>query len=217
MNPPDERLREIAALLASPAKITPAILRVKVLALCEGREVPGGRREWLALAERAGVKHCQRYTSWAQISADKAGQGPSDDAPLALPPSVRRRSKPVGPALYRYYDDTDRLLYIGISDELTGRVSGHSKGSPWMDFAVRSTITRYPSRAKAAAAEVEAIKSEQPLFNLKHNNTPEARRRLFEYLVEHGRTDIPLPCISREQQRLGEQTQDDTRNRGHAA
>ena len=194
---PSQRLAEIAALLAGLSKITPAILRVKILALCEGREVPEDRKEWLALAERAGVKHCQRYTSWAQIAAEKAGRDPSSAAVIALPPAVRKRSKPVGPALYRYYDDADRLLYIGISDELTGRVSGHSKGSSWMDFAVRSTITRYPSRAKAAAAEIEAIKDEHPLFNFKHNNTPEARRRLVKYLVEHGYTDMLVPAVSR--------------------
>jgi hypothetical protein len=47
-------------------------------------------------------------------------------------------------ALYRYYDDQDRLLYIGISGSLWARVTAHVKASSWMDFAARSTITRLP-------------------------------------------------------------------------
>ena len=100
-------------------------------------------------------------------------------------------------ALYRWWDDADLLLYIGISDELAGRVKGHVKGSSWMDFAARSAIERYPSRAAALDAEEAAIKSEHPLFNHQHNNTPEAQMRLVEYLIKHGRTDLLAPAVSR--------------------
>ena len=194
---PSEKLEFIADLLADPAKITPAMLRIKIRAIYEGAEVPADIKSFIALAERAGVRRNRRYGMWAQLCAEIAGEDPGADV-IALPREARKRYRaPIATALYRWYDDIDLLLYVGISDELLDRVTNHVKGSPWMDFAVRSTIKRYPSRTKAAAAEVEAIKSEQPLFNLKHNNTPEARRRLFHYLVEHGRTDIPLPCISR--------------------
>ena len=66
-----------------------------------------------------------------------------------------------------------------------------------MDFAVRSTIERFPSRDAALEAEETAIKAEHPLFNHQHNNTPEARRRLVEYLVSHGRFDLLAPAVSR--------------------
>lgn len=100
-------------------------------------------------------------------------------------------------ALYRWYDESDRLLYLGISDNLPGRVKGHVRGSSWMDFAVRSTVARFPTRKEAAEAETAAIKAEQPLFNDVHNRTPEAKARLVEFLIEHGRADLLAPSVSR--------------------
>jgi hypothetical protein len=100
-------------------------------------------------------------------------------------------------ALYRYYDDQDRLLYIGISGSLWTRVTAHVKASSWMDFAARSTITRYPTRPEAEEAEEVAIKAEHPIFNDQHNRTPETQRRLVEYLIEHDRLDLLAPAVSR--------------------
>lgn len=100
-------------------------------------------------------------------------------------------------ALYRWWDEGDALLYVGISEHLDSRTRGHARGSSWMDFAVRSAVERYPSRAAALAAEEAAIKAERPLFNHIHNDTPEARKRLVEYLLERGRIDLLAPAVSR--------------------
>jgi predicted GIY-YIG superfamily endonuclease len=111
--------------------------------------------------------------------------------PINLPPD----DKPT--ALYRWWDAADLLLYIGISDELAERVKGHVKGSSWMDFAVRSTIERHPTRSAALDAEETAIKAERPLFNHQHNSTPEAQKRLVEYLIKHNRIDLLAPAVFR--------------------
>jgi DNA-binding transcriptional ArsR family regulator len=100
-------------------------------------------------------------------------------------------------ALYRWFDTDDILLYAGITDRLYGRLQEHDKTSPWMQFAVRSTIERFPSRPAAVKAEREAITGEHPVFNKAHNDTPEARLRAVEYLVSHGRYDLLTPAISR--------------------
>ena len=100
-------------------------------------------------------------------------------------------------ALYRWYDDADLLLYVGISGNLGSRTKGHVKGSSWMEFVARSTVERHPRRSVALGAEEAAIKAEHPIFNFQHNNTPEARRRLVKYLVEHGYTDMLVPAVSR--------------------
>jgi hypothetical protein len=100
-------------------------------------------------------------------------------------------------ALYRWWDDADLLLYVGIADHLGVRTKGHVKGSSWMEFAARSAVERHPSRIVALRAEEAAIKAEKPLFNYQHNNTPEARRRLVEYLIERDRLDLLAPAISR--------------------
>lgn len=100
-------------------------------------------------------------------------------------------------ALYRWWDEDDALLYVGISDHLGSRTHGHAMGSSWMEFAVRSAVERYPSRRAALDAEEAAIKAEQPLFNDVHNRGPEAQQRLVGYLVKRGRIDLLAPAVSR--------------------
>lgn len=112
----------------------------------------------------------------------------------------REEAARLGPrptALYRYFDDRERLLYVGITDHIHYREADHVKSSSWMGFAARSTIVRYPTREEALEAESAMIRAERPLFNVVHNDTPEARHRLVEYLVEHGRTDLLAPAVSR--------------------
>jgi len=99
--------------------------------------------------------------------------------------------------LYRWHDAAELLLYVGISGNLGERTKGHVKGSSWMEFVSSSRVERFPSRSQALEAERAAIKAERPLFNYQHNNTPEAKMRLVEYLVAHGRLDLLAPAVSR--------------------
>lgn len=110
---------------------------------------------------------------------------------------ANRTEPPNETALYRYYDAQDRLLYVGITDGLAVRIASHIKASSWMDFAARSTIERHPTRKAAADMEREAIEGERPLFNSVYNDHPVGRRRLVEYLIEHGRTDLLVADVSR--------------------
>jgi hypothetical protein len=111
---------------------------------------------------------------------------------------AKTRAEPAAfTALYSYYDADDLPLYIGITGDLNGRERNHIKKSTWMEFVARSTVARYPTREEAEAAERAAIKAAAPLFNSKHNDTPEARRRLVDYLVKHNRTDLLAPAVSR--------------------
>lgn len=135
------------------------------------------------------------------------------DPGLARPlPTRRGASKPRSPrrtrrtgraktaastALYRYYDAEDVLLYVGITGDLVEREVEHIRDSTWMDFAARSTIERFPTRAETEDAERDAIRDEAPLFNIAHNNTPGLTRRLVDYLVEHDRRDLLMPAVSR--------------------
>lgn len=68
-------------------------------------------------------------------------------------------------ALYRFFDDEDRLLYVGMSYHLENRLDSHRFGKPW-DHIARIQIEHFPSREKAAAAEREAILSESPAWNV---------------------------------------------------
>lgn len=100
-------------------------------------------------------------------------------------------------ALYRWFDCDRLLLYVGVSMDLGSRQNSHVKKSSFMQFAAEATVERYPTRQYSEWAERRAIKNERPLFNHQHNDTPEARRRLVEYLIEKGRTDLLLPAVSR--------------------
>jgi hypothetical protein len=96
-------------------------------------------------------------------------------------------------ALYRYFDVRDILLYIGISGDLAIRSKSHIASSRWMQLTAWSTVERHKTLADVSSAEREAIKSEQPLFNERDNNTPEAKERLRAYLEEIGRLDLLSP------------------------
>lgn len=75
-------------------------------------------------------------------------------------------------ALYRYFDAADVLLYVGISIDPDERWKAHRYGTDrdgWPKEAVRRTVEWRDSRPEALTAEEEAIKTEKPLYNEKHN------------------------------------------------
>lgn len=69
--------------------------------------------------------------------------------------------------LYRHWKG-DELLYVGISISVLNRIAGHKKSS-WFREIDRITLERYPSKPEALEAEKEAIKSENPKYNVVHN------------------------------------------------
>jgi hypothetical protein len=107
-------------------------------------------------------------------------------------PPLRRCS------LYRQYDDHGILLYVGISADVAARRTSHLKHSAWVEFAAMESATWYDSVTAAAAAEVEAITTELPLFNTAHA-VAGRDDRLRDYLVERGawhlltRHEVPAP------------------------
>jgi len=71
--------------------------------------------------------------------------------------------------LYRAYDDTGVLLYVGISYSIAGRTVQHESGSKWHELAVKITIERFNNRALAIEAEKQAIIKERPIYNKANN------------------------------------------------
>jgi hypothetical protein len=100
-------------------------------------------------------------------------------------------------AMYRWFDADGVLVYVGISRHLHLRTRSHIKASDWMAFVASSTIERLTDPVEAAAAEEAAIKAERPIFNKVHNDTPQARRRAVEYLIQRDRLDLLAPAVSR--------------------
>ncbi|MER6098380.1 GIY-YIG nuclease family protein [Streptomyces sp. NPDC001728] len=74
-------------------------------------------------------------------------------------------------ALYRYYDEADSLLYIGISDDPDRRRDEHAvtAADTWYPLAASRRVGWFDSRAEAEDAEKLAIKQEKPRFNSRFN------------------------------------------------
>ena len=74
-----------------------------------------------------------------------------------------KKKKPT--ALYRAYSSTDELLYVGVSISVMARLSQHKSSADWFDGTSRIDVEWYPTRQKALAAEMQAIKTEYPIYN----------------------------------------------------
>lgn len=75
-------------------------------------------------------------------------------------------------ALYRLYGAEDQLLYAGISHDPDGRWEIHKPlyaEDSRRPAVVRRTVEWLPSRAAAEKAEIAAIKTEKPIYNVTHN------------------------------------------------
>ncbi|WP_428956179.1 GntR family transcriptional regulator [Streptomyces sp. cg35] len=72
-------------------------------------------------------------------------------------------------ALYRLYDENDRLLYVGMSNEPKERMKAHAADKTWWPEVATRDFEWFGTRAEAAQAEIEAIRGEQPIHNHTHN------------------------------------------------
>jgi len=71
-------------------------------------------------------------------------------------------------SVYRFFDRSGRLLYVGCTKNLITRLRGHGFGerpSPWWPLVSNWTYEPFGDHAEALAAEARAIVSEHPLFN----------------------------------------------------
>lgn len=70
-----------------------------------------------------------------------------------------------GAGVYRCFDASGRLLYIGSSKCVAMRLRGHESTSPWWPDVARTEVESHDNVLSARAAEARAIPAEQPLYN----------------------------------------------------
>jgi hypothetical protein len=70
--------------------------------------------------------------------------------------------------LYRHFDATGTLLYVGIAKSVDRRTEWHRYNSPWFDQVAATEVIWFNTRAEAEIAEAAAIVAECPLFNVMH-------------------------------------------------
>ncbi len=80
---------------------------------------------------------------------------------------IRGKSKPT--QLYRFYNEEEQLLYVGVSKSTIQRLFTHQKLSDWYILVRFVVVDNYADRKSALAAERDAIKTEKPFFNIQHN------------------------------------------------
>lgn len=84
----------------------------------------------------------------------------------------QRRAAPAGARvpdptlLYRHYDATGRLLYVGITRRGVRRWEEHAEDKPWFELVATSRCEEHPTRAAALYAEAVAIRDENPVYNI---------------------------------------------------
>ena len=67
--------------------------------------------------------------------------------------------------LYRFYDAEGRLLYIGRSVQVLGRLESHKYTKDWWPTVARMDIEKVSAK-QASDAELSAIARECPLYNV---------------------------------------------------
>jgi predicted GIY-YIG superfamily endonuclease len=85
--------------------------------------------------------------------------------------------------LYRAYDKYGTLLYIGISSDAANRMNAHEKHSEWHEYMDHYEVELIPQRRDAYKIEAQAIRTEQPIFNLTASNLTSDDR--FDYTMEY--------------------------------
>lgn len=84
----------------------------------------------------------------------------------ASPEQAPSRRPSVGRfAVYRIFDTSGQLLYVGMSKNLAGRLRTHSEKS-WGESIADIKITWFTDKEQAAKAEAAAIANEAPLHNI---------------------------------------------------
>lgn len=73
---------------------------------------------------------------------------------------------PSNPVVYRIHDKTGSLIYIGSTVDLGARLQGHYSSAPWWLGDLTVSYTEYEAVPSARDAEVYAILTEHPRWNI---------------------------------------------------
>lgn len=84
----------------------------------------------------------------------------------SAPPSAPPGSTAVPAALYRFFDRSGQLLYVGIAKTPTVRWCNHESKKPWWGDVANITLEWHDTRGEAERAEKTAIRTESPLYNI---------------------------------------------------
>ena len=71
-------------------------------------------------------------------------------------------------SIYRHFDGTGRLLYVGCASNPVKRTYGHKAMSEWFRDVRTIRIEYWDTKEQALEAERRAVASEGPIYNAQH-------------------------------------------------
>lgn len=77
--------------------------------------------------------------------------------------------------VYRFFDQANVLLWVGITVTSGGRWTQHAQQKPWWPEVANATVEHFPNRSEALVAETTAIQVEHPRYNIQ-GQRPESQR-----------------------------------------
>jgi predicted GIY-YIG superfamily endonuclease len=86
--------------------------------------------------------------------------------------------------VYRAYDKSGSLLYVGATNDLERRLNSHRNDSGWWLFQDHVESEAFPSRAEAEAEETTLIQTLHPRWNVKDRVAGAPKAEHVRYLVE---------------------------------
>jgi predicted GIY-YIG superfamily endonuclease len=92
--------------------------------------------------------------------------------------------------LYRFYDHDGKLLYVGITNTWYQRFHDHERKAGWFSKVAYSTFEWHENRKSVEAAELQAIRTENPEFNKANNPAYETVMDHFAKMKTWTFTDI---------------------------
>lgn len=129
--------------------------------------------QFLEMLRRRGIVRLDEALDFQQRASDGRRF-------VCLLPKSRVAELPTGPGIYRYFDEHDRLLYIGKAKNLRQRVSsyrinssGHSRKTLDLIRHIREVRAQEAgSELEAALLESEEIRRHQPPYNKQRKHLP---------------------------------------------
>ena len=123
---------------------------------------------------------------------------------MADPKSYRPSKIPEHPGVYRFYDNKDKVIYVGKAKNLKHRLSNYfqanlaTKTNRMVHEAVRVDWTIVSTELEALALEFSWIKQYQPKYNVQFKDD-----KSYPYLALSLNDDYPMIFITRKDKRPG--------------
>jgi predicted GIY-YIG superfamily endonuclease len=68
--------------------------------------------------------------------------------------------------VYRFFNESGVLLYVGVTTDPGSRMRAHERGKPWWTDVTHVTLSHHENLTAALAEEGRAIRLERPRYNL---------------------------------------------------